>query len=470
MSRSTTSYDLVIIGGGPGGYPCAIRASQLGLSVAVIDDRELLGGTCLNIGCIPSKALLQATERLEMARNLEAFGVMVDNVRADLDGVMRHKGKVVTELGEGVAYLLRKHKVARFQGRGRLLARDRVEVRAADGAFEVQASKAVVIASGSEAATLPDLPIDERRIVTSAGALSLTAAPRHLAVIGGGYVGLELGSVWRRLGSEVTVIEVLDRIASGVDSEMSAALHKVLEAPGFQFCLGHQVVGSRMEGDDVVLDVEPMGDGARGTIKADVVLVSIGRRPATARLDLETVGIAPDRRGFIPVDEGFRTSADGVYAIGDVIGGAMLAHKAEEEGIALAERLAGGAGHVDYGTIPAVVYTWPELASVGRTEDDLTAAGVADRVGRFPFSANAMAKARLEKNGLVKVLADARTDKILGVHILGPDAGSLIHEAVAVMQFGAAAEDVARTSHAHPTLPEALREACLAVADRTIHL
>lgn len=341
MSRSTTSYDLVIIGGGPGGYPCAIRASQLGLSVAVIDDRELLGGTCLNIGCIPSKALLQATERLEMARSLEAFGVMVDNVRADLDGVMRHKGKVVTELGEGVAYLLRKHKVARFQGRGRLLARDRVEVRAADGAFEVQARKAVVIASGSEAATLPDLPIDERRIVTSAGALSLTAAPRHLAVIGGGYVGLELGSVWRRLGSEVTVIEVLDRIASGVDSEMSAALHKVLEAQGFQFCLGHKVVGSRMEGDDVVLDVEPVGDGARGTIKADVVLVSIGRRPATAGLDLETVGIAPDRRGFIPVDEGFRTSADGVYAIGDVIGGAMLAHKAEEEGIALAERLAG---------------------------------------------------------------------------------------------------------------------------------
>ena len=315
MSRSTTSYDLVIIGGGPGGYPCAIRASQLGLSVAVIDDRELLGGTCLNIGCIPSKALLQATERLEMARNLEAFGVMVDNVRADLDGVMRHKGKVVTELGEGVAYLLRKHKVARFQGRGRLLARDRVEVRAADGAFEVQASKAVVIASGSEAGDLAR-PAHRRAANRHLrrGALSLTAAPRHLAVIGGGYVGLELGSVWRRLGSEVTVIEVLDRIASGVDSEMSAALHKVLEAQGFQFCLGHKVVGSRMEGDDVVLDVEPMGDGARGTIKADVVLVSIGRRPATARLDLETVGIAPDRRGFIPVDEGFRTSADGVYA------------------------------------------------------------------------------------------------------------------------------------------------------------
>lgn len=319
-----------------------------------------------------------------MARSLEAFGVMVDNVRADLDGVMRHKGKVVTELGEGVAYLLRKHKVARFQGRGRLLARDRVEVRAADGAFEVQARKAVVIASGSEAATLPDLPIDERRIVTSAGALSLTAAPRHLAVIGGGYVGLELGSVWRRLGSEVTVIEVLDRIASGVDSEMSAALHKVLEAQGFQFCLGHKVVGSRMEGDDVVLDVEPVGDGARGTIKADVVLVSIGRRPATAGLDLETVGIAPDRRGFIPVDEGFRTSADGVYAIGDVIGGAMLAHKAEEEGDRPGRTPGGGAGHVDYGTIPAVVYTWPELASVGRTEDDLKAAGVAYRVGRFP--------------------------------------------------------------------------------------
>jgi dihydrolipoamide dehydrogenase len=345
-----------------------------------------------------------------------------------------------------------------------------VEVRAADGAFEVQASKAVVIASGSEAATLPDLPIDERRIVTSAGALSLTAAPRHLAVIGGGYVGLELGSVWRRLGSEVTVIEVLDRIASGVDSEMSTALQKVLEAQGFQFRLAHKVVGSRIEGEEVVLDVEPVGDGARGTIRADVVLVSIGRRPATAGLDLETVGIEPDRRGYIPVDEGFRTSAEGVYAIGDVIGGAMLAHKAEEEGIALAERLAGGAGHVDYGTIPAVVYTWPELASVGRTEEDLKAAGVDYRVGRFPFSANAMAKARLEKNGLVKVLADAATDKILGVHILGPEAGGLIHEAVAAMQFGAAAEDLARTSHAHPTLPEALREACLAVADRTIHL
>ncbi|WP_336605015.1 dihydrolipoyl dehydrogenase [Phenylobacterium aquaticum] len=441
------------------------------MKVAVIEERDLLGGTCLNIGCIPSKALLQSTERLVAAQHLAAFGVLADNVRADLTGVMAHKTKIVGELGAGVAYLFKKNGVTWLKGRGRLLAADRVAVTKADGTVgEISASRAVIIATGSESTPLPSVPVDERRIVSSAGALSLSEIPKRLVVIGGGYVGLELGSVWRRLGSEVIVVEFMDRIAAGLDAEMAEALQKVLEKQGMTFQLARKVVGSRPTDGGVTLDLEPSAGGEAAQLDADYVLVSIGRRAMTADVGFEDVGVQLDPKGRVTVDERFQTSVPGVYAIGDVIGGLMLAHKVEEEGIALAEQLAGGFGHVDYATIPAVVYTWPELASVGRTEEELKASAVNYKVGKFPFSANAMAKARLEPGGLVKVLADATTDEILGVHILGPDAGSLIHEAVVAMTFRAASEDIARTSHAHPTLPEALREACLAVEKRTINL
>jgi dihydrolipoamide dehydrogenase len=465
------TFDIVIIGGGPGGYPAAIRASQLGFKVAVVEERDLLGGTCLNIGCIPSKALLQSTERLVAARNFAGFGIMAENVRADLAGVMAHKTRVVGELGAGVAYLFKKNGITWLKGRGRVIAADRVEVTSNDGSVqEAAAARAVIIATGSTVATLPNVPIDERRIVSSTGALSLPEVPKRLAVIGGGYVGLELGSVWRRLGSEVVVIEFMDRIAAGLDAEMATALQKVLEKQGMEFRLQSKVVGCRQEGTTVTLELEPAGGGDKTQLEADYVLVSIGRRAAAAGAWLEELGIRLDEKGRVAVDERYETSVAGIYAIGDVIGGAMLAHKAEEEGIALAELLAGRYGHVNYGAIPAVVYTWPELASVGKTEEELKTAGIDYRIGRFPFSANAMAKSRLEREGLVKVLADAKTDEILGVHILGPDAASLIHEAVLAMEFRASAEDIARTSHAHPTLPEALREACLAVENRTINL
>lgn len=437
------------------------------MKVAVVEERDLLGGTCLNIGCIPSKALMQSTERLVAAQHLAAFSVLVDNVRADLAGVMAHKTKVVGELGAGVAYLFKKNGVTWHKGRGRLLAPDRVAVTQADGtAKEITASRAVIIATGSEATPLPSVPVDERRIVSSAGALSLPEIPKRLVVGGGGYVGLELGSVWRRLGSEVVVVEYLDRIAAGLDGEMATALQKVLEKQGVVFRLQRKVMGCRQTDAGVSLDIAPSAGGEASPLDADYVLISIGRRAMTAGVGLEEVGVKLDEKGRVAIDEGFRTNIPGVYAIGDAIGGPMLAHKAEEEGIALAEILAGGYGHVNYATIPAVVYTWPEHASVGRTEEELKAANVAYKIGKFPFSANA----RLESDGMVKVLVDAQTDEILGVHILGPDAGSLIHEAVLAMEFRAASEDIALTSHAHPTLPEAFREACLAVEKRTINL
>ena len=465
------SYDIVIVAGGPGGYPAAIRASQLGMKVAVVEERELLGGTCLNIGCIPSKALLQSTERLVAAKGLAAFGVLVDNVRPDLAGVMAHKTQVVGELGAGVVYLFKKNGVTWLKGRGRLLAADRVAVTKADGSIEeVTASRAVIIATGSEATPLSAVPVDEQRIVSSSGVLSLPEIPDRLVVIGGGYVGLELGSVWQRLGSEVVVVEYMDRIAAGLDAEMATALQKVLEKQGMQFRLQQKVIGCRQTESGVALDIEPSAGGESERLEADYVLVSIGRRPLTGGAGLEELGVKFHAKGGVAVDKGFQTSVPGVYAIGDVIGGMMLAHKAEEEGIALAEILADRYGHVNYAAIPAVVYTWPELASVGRTEEQLKSAGVEYKVGKFPFSANAMAKARLEREGLVKVLAQVGTDEILGVHILGPDAGSLIHEAVVAMEFRSASEDIARTSHAHPTLSEALREACLAVEKRTINL
>ncbi|WP_338666202.1 dihydrolipoyl dehydrogenase (plasmid) [Pararoseomonas sp. SCSIO 73927] len=467
-------FDIVIVGGGPGGYPAAIRAAQLGMRVACIEKRERLGGTCLNVGCIPSKALLDATETYSLIRHgASGFGIRVPEVEFDLAGIMDHKHRVVGGLADGVDYLFRKHRITRVRGTGRIEAPDRVVVTPTEGGAprRLTATRAVVIATGSEATPLPGIAIDEERIVSSTGALSLPAVPRRLAIIGAGYIGLELGSVWRRLGAEVTVLEYLDRITPGLDAEIADALRRVLEEQGFRFRLGTRVLGARRDGDAVRITAQPaQGDGASEELTADVLLVAVGRRAFTAGLGLEALGVALDKRRWVTVDARFETNVPGIYAIGDAITGPMLAHKAEEEGIALAEILAGQAGHVDYGTIPAVVYTWPEVATVGRTEEQLKEEGIAYRVGRFPFSANARARSRRATEGLVKVLADAATDRVLGVHIIGPDAGTLIHEAVLAMVYGASAEDIARTTHAHPTLPEALREAALAVDGRPMHL
>ncbi|MBI2783117.1 MULTISPECIES: dihydrolipoyl dehydrogenase [Gammaproteobacteria] len=464
-------YDIVIIGGGPGGYPAAIRAAQLGLRVACIESRQRLGGTCLNVGCIPSKALLESSERFIAARTEFAeHGVEFEGLRLNLPKLMAHKDNVVSGLGNGIDFLMRKHKITRLVGTGSIPAPGQVTLTDSSGATQALTATSIVIATGSDSATLPGVPIDEARIVSSTGALTLPEVPKHLVVIGAGYVGLELGSVWRRLGANVTVIEYLDRITSGMDTELSQALHKVLEEQGFVFRLSQKVTGARSEDNEIVLMAEPAQGGPSEEIRADYVLVSIGRRPFTDGLGLDAIGITRDRKGYIQVDEHWRTNVDGIYAIGDVIGGPMLAHKATEEGVALAEQLAGLPGHVNYDAIPAVVYTAPEVASVGQTEDALKVDGVSYKVGRFPFSANSRARAKAQTDGFVKVLADATTDRVLGVHIIGPEAGSLIHEAVVAMEFRGSAEDIARSCHAHPTLPEALKEAAMAVDNWALHV
>ncbi|MBW8373137.1 MULTISPECIES: dihydrolipoyl dehydrogenase [Stenotrophomonas] len=464
-------YDVVIIGGGPGGYPAAIRAAQLGLRVACIESRQRLGGTCLNVGCIPSKALLESSERFIAARTEFAeHGVEFEGLRLNLPQLMTHKDNVVSGLGNGIDFLMRKHKITRLVGTGSIPAPGQVTLTDSSGATQALTATSIVIATGSDSATLPGVLIDEARIVSSTGALALPEVPKHLVVIGAGYVGLELGSVWRRLGANVTVIEYLDRITSGMDTELSQALHKVLEEQGFLFLLSQKVTGARSEDEEIVLTAEPAQGGPSEEIRADYVLVSIGRRPFTDGLGLDAIGITRDRKGYIQVDEHWRTNVDGIYAIGDVIGGPMLAHKATEEGVALAEQLAGLPGHVNYDAIPAVVYTAPEVASVGQTEDALKADGVSYKVGRFPFSANSRARAKAQTEGFVKVLADATTDRVLGVHIIGPEAGSLIHEAVVAMEFRGSAEDIARSCHAHPTLPEALKEAAMAVDNWALHV
>ena len=463
-------YDVIVIGGGPGGYPAAIRAAQLGLRVACIESRKRLGGTCLNVGCIPSKALLESSERFIAARTEFAeHGVEFDGLRLNLPQLMAHKDNVVSGLGNGIDFLMRKHKITRLIGTGSITAPGQVTVTDSSGARQALTATAIVIATGSDSATLPGVPIDEARIVSSTGALALPEVPKHLVVIGAGYVGLELGSVWRRLGANVTVVEYLDRITSGMDTELSQALHKVLEEQGFVFRLSQKVTGARSVDDEVVLTVEPAQGGPSEDIRADYVLVSIGRRPFTDGLGLDAIGVTRDRKGYIQVDEHWRTNVDGIYAVGDVIGGPMLAHKATEEGVALAEQLAGLPGHVNYEVIPAVVYTAPEVASVGQTEEALKAADIGYKVGRFPFSANSRARAKAQTDGFVKVLADATTDRVLGVHIIGPEAGSLIHEAVVAMEFRGSAEDIARSCHAHPTLPEALKEAAMAVDGWALH-
>ncbi len=464
-------YDVVVIGGGPGGYVAAIRAAQLGMRSACVDSGASLGGTCLNIGCIPSKALLQSSEKFAEARNgLAEHGITITKASLDLAVMMARKDKVVTTLTRGVEFLFRKNKVAWIKGNGRIVAQGRVAVAASGGGNQEIEAAAIVVATGSESIPLPGLTIDERRIVSSTGALALDRVPERLAVIGGGYIGLELGSVWSRLGAKVTVVEYLDRILPNMDRELGPALQRVLTRSGMVFKLATKVVEGRTGNDCVVLELEPAAGGARETLMADVVLVAIGRRPFTDGLGLDEIGVARDPAGRITVDDGFATNISGIYAIGDVIRGPMLAHKAMEEGVAVIERLAGQRPEIDYDAIPSVVYTWPEVAAVGQTEEELKAAGADYRVGKFPFTATPRARTNGDTDGFVKVLADAATDRVLGVHIIGPDAGTMIAEAALAIEFGASAEDIARTSHAHPTLNEALKEAALAVAGRAIHI
>ncbi|WP_133500033.1 dihydrolipoyl dehydrogenase [Cognatilysobacter terrigena] len=466
-----SDFDVAVIGGGPAGYPLALRAGQLGLKVVCIEQRRRLGGTCLNVGCIPSKALLESSERFAAASHeFAAHGVEFEGLRLNLARMLAHKDEVVAGLGRGIDGLLRKQGVERRIGTGRLLEPGRIEITGEDGSKDIITARSVVTATGSESAPLANVAVDEDRIVSSTGALSFPEVPQHLVVVGAGYVGLELGSVWRRLGARVTVVEYLDRITPGMDTEIAGVLYKALADQGIEFRLGQKVTGATVEGSGVTLTVEPAAGGALEALQADRVLVAIGRRPHTAGLDLEALGIERDARGFIRVDSRFKTNAAGVYAIGDVIGGPMLAHKASEEGVALAEQLAGLPGHVNYAAIPAVIYTAPEVGSVGQTEEQLRDAGIAYRVGRFPFAANARARAKAQTDGLAKVLADATTDRILGVHIVGPEAGSLIHEAVVAMEFNGSADDVARSCHAHPTLPEALKEAAMAVNGWARHI
>ncbi|GAN78180.1 dihydrolipoyl dehydrogenase [Acidisphaera rubrifaciens] len=460
------TYDVIVIGAGPGGYVCAIRAAQLGMKVACVEKRATLGGTCLNIGCIPSKAMLQSSEDFTAAAHRFAdHGILIDGIKLDLARMQARKGEVVAANVKGVEFLFRKHKIDWLRGEGRITGPGTVEV---DGT--AYATRHIVVATGSESVPLPGVEVDEKRIVTSTGGLELDRVPEHLVVIGGGYIGLELGSVWLRLGAKVTVVEFLDRLVPTMDGEVAKTFARILGKQGMTFRLGTKVTGARTGNDGVTLTVEPAAGGTAEELRADVVLVAIGRRAYTENLGLDAVGVATDARGRVRTDGHYATNVPGIWAIGDVIDGPMLAHKAEEEGIAVAERIAGQAGHVNYGVIPGVVYTWPEVASIGRTEEELKAAGVAYKAGRFPFTANGRARAMGDTDGFVKILADATTDEILGAHIIGPDAGTLIAEIATAMEFRASSEDVARTCHAHPSLNEAVKEAALAVEDRAIHI
>jgi dihydrolipoamide dehydrogenase len=456
-------YDVVIIGAGPGGYNCAIRCGQLGLKTAIIEKRKTLGGTCLNVGCIPSKALLHASEQYEAAAHHFAdMGIKIEGLSLDLSKMLGQKDEAVDGLTKGVAFLMKKNKVTTLFGTGSIDGPGKVVVTSDDGSQTVLATKNIVIATGSEVTPLPGVTIDEKQIVSSTGALVLDKVPGSMVVIGAGIIGLELGSVWRRLGAKVTVIEYLDRITPGMDLEAAKSLQKILAKQGFDFQLGQKVTGAETTSAGVRLTVEPSAGGDARTVSADVVLVAIGRRPYTQGLGLESVGIVPDKRGFIENHHG-KTSAEGVWVIGDVTTGAMLAHKAEEEGAAVAERIAGEPGHVNYDVIPGVVYTYPEAAWVGHTEEELKAAGVPYKTGKFPFIANSRARCNYETDGFVKVLEHAETKKILGVHMVGVGVGELIGEAGLAMEFGASAEDIARTCHAHPTTSEALRQAAMGV-------
>ena len=465
------AYDLIVIGSGPGGYVCAIRAAQLGMKTAVVEKCATFGGTCLNVGCIPSKAMLHASELYEEAgHNFAPMGIKVGKPGVDLAALLKYKEQNVDSNVKGVDFLFKKNKIETFRGLGRIAAPGKVEVKA-DGKVMALQTKNIVIATGSDVARLNGIDIDEKRVVSSTGALEFSKVPQKLLIVGAGIIGLELGSVWRRLGAEVTIVEFLDHILPGIDGEVAKQFHRLLQKQGLAFRLSSKVAAVDASGKTLKVKVEPAaGGGAAETLEADSVLVAIGRVPYTEGLGLEAVGVAKDNRGRVVVDPHYRTNVPGIYAIGDVIAGPMLAHKAEEEGVAVAEILAGQAGHVNYEVIPNVVYTYPEIASVGKTEEELQDAGVAYKVGKFPFTANARARVNLTPDGFVKILADAKTDRVLGVHILGPDAGNMIGEAAIAMEFGASSEDIARTCHAHPTLSEAIKEAALAVDKRAINM
>ncbi len=464
------NYDLIVIGTGPGGYVCAIRAAQLGLKTAVIEKRATFGGTCLNIGCIPSKAMLHASELYEEAgHSFAQMGIKVGKPSIDLAALLKYKEQNVESNVNGVAFLFKKNKIEAFHGSATIIAPRKIEVKAADGKTQTLETKNIVIATGSDVARLNGIDIDEKRVVSSTGALDLTKVPQKLLIVGAGIIGLELGSVWRRLGAEVTIVEFLDNILPGIDSEVARQFHRLLQKQGIAFKLSSKVTDIDRSGKLLKVKVEPAAGGGAEILETDIVLVAIGRVPFSDGLGLDAVGVKRDNRGRVIVDPQFRSNVAGIYAIGDVIAGPMLAHKAEDEGVAAAEIIAGQAGHVNYDVIPNVVYTYPEIASVGKTEEELKHAGVAYLVGKFPFSANARARANLATDGFVKILADAKTDRVLGVHILGPDAEAMIAEAAIAMEFGASSEDIARTCHAHPTLSEAMKEAALAVAKRAIN-
>ncbi|MBI1216015.1 MAG: dihydrolipoyl dehydrogenase [Alphaproteobacteria bacterium] len=463
-------YDVVVIGSGPGGYVCAIRAAQLGLKTACVEKDDTLGGTCLNVGCIPSKALLSVSEKYaQAAHDFEGLGIGVGTPKIDLKKMMAHKDKVVGANTQGIAFLFKKNKVDHIVGTGAITGPNTVEVSGKDGKTTLEA-KNIVIATGSESTPLPGITVDERQIVTSTGALALPKVPKSLAVIGGGVIGLEMGTVWQRLGAKVTVIEFMDRLMPGMDMEVSKEMKKILTKQGMEFKLSTKVTGAETAKGKVTLTLEPANGGDAEKLEVETVLLAIGRRPYTAGLGLEKAGVIVDNRGRVVVDDHFQTDIKGIYAIGDVIRGPMLAHKAEDEGVVVAEIIAGQSGHINYDAIPSVVYTFPEVAAVGQTEEQLKDAGVEYKVGKFPFMANGRARAMNATDGFVKILADAKTDRVLGCHIVGAEAGTLIAELALAIEFGASSEDIARTCHAHPTLNETVKEAALAVDGRPIHI
>ncbi|MBD1138397.1 dihydrolipoyl dehydrogenase [Pelagibacterales bacterium SAG-MED41] len=464
------NFDLVVIGGGPGGYVCAIRAAQLGLKAACVESRGALGGTCLNVGCIPSKSLLNLSENFHKAqKDFNQQGIEIDGIKLNIEKMMSNKNKSVQVLTKGVEFLFKKNKVTYFKGKGVLFSKNDIVVYESNNKRINVKAKNIVIATGSDVASLPGVNIDEKNIVSSTGALSFEKVPKKLAIIGGGYIGLEMGSVWSRLGSEVTVIEYLEYITPGMDREISNEFQKILTKQGIKFKMGSKVESVKNKGNLVSIKYTSVKNSKEETVEVDKVLVSVGRKPYTEGLNLTKVGVKKDSKGRIEVNNKLQTTINNIYAIGDVIKGPMLAHKAEEEGIAVAEILAGQAGHVNYDVIPGVVYTSPEVATVGKTEEQLKEKNISYKVGKFPFLANSRAKVNNETDGFVKILADSKTDKVLGVHIIGPHCGDMIAEMALAMEFGASSEDIARTCHAHPTHTEAIKEAALAVDKRPIH-
>ena len=463
------NFDVIVIGGGPGGYVCAIRAAQLGHKTACIESRGSLGGTCLNVGCIPSKSLLHSAEMFHKAnKEFDKIGITTSGLSLDVSKMMSHKLKTVDGLTKGIEFLFKKNKVTYIKGHGSFASKNTVNIKNSDGSDSQVTGKHIIIATGSSVATLPNINIDEKVIVSSTGALALEKVPKKMVVIGGGVIGLELGSAWMKLGADVEVIEYMDHILPGMDREVSDSFHKILKRQGMKFNLSSKVNKVNSDGSKAIIEFEK--DSSNNTLEADVVLVCVGRKANTDGLGLENVNIEKDEKGRVKIDKHFKTNVENVYAIGDVVVGPMLAHKAEEEGIAVAEMISGKYGHVNYDVIPGVVYTHPEVASVGKTEEELKQASIEYKVGKFPFMANSKAKVDDVADGFVKILADKKTDKVLGVHIVGPDAGNLIAELALAMEFGASSEDIARTCHAHPTLTEAVKEAALAVDKRPIHM